>query len=104
MPSIECHGSVPVGSIEKFDRQKNEWVIVTNFPCERRGMCATAVDTRIFIFGGRCKDEDLFNFDVYNTKENTWLSVKTPSTDRSMPEDCLYGQSISLSAVPENKL
>eukprot|EP01039_Chlorochromonas_danica_P004022 gene4022-4397_t len=65
-----------VGSIEKFDEQKQSWVFVTFFlEPRRRAHCAIAVfGSKIFIFGGVHGENIWKSWDFYDVRGCYWAS------------------------------
>jgi hypothetical protein len=66
-----------ISSIERFDLTKPGWVYVTFFhEPRRRAKCAiTAVDHKIYVFGGSTDGGNtLSSWDYYNTRTKVWAS------------------------------
>jgi hypothetical protein len=66
-----------ISSIERFDLTKPGWVYVTFFhEPRRRAKCAiTAVDHKIYVFGGSTDGGNtLSSWDFYNTRTKVWAS------------------------------
>lgn len=65
-----------VGSIERYDIQKEAWMFVTFFPQPRRRVrCAIAAyGSRIYVFGGSDGPLVLSSWDYYDTRDRYWAS------------------------------
>ena len=96
MPRGQCVKII--GTIERYDSAKGEFVEVATFPHQRKGFSGAALpnDDNIYCFGGREDDTDLTTWDAYNVATNKWKSEQQ-SNDLDMPfMDSLYGRAISM--------
>lgn len=89
-PTFDYEGGPLKGTIEYFDRKKNQWIFITQFPTERRGVSACVVGNVIYVFGGSSGDVDLLTWDAFDLEKSIWLS--SDGETRAMPFDCTYGR------------
>jgi hypothetical protein len=101
-----------VGSIEKFDLIKQDWVFVTFFLEPRRRVhCAIAAfQSKIFLFGGVYGNNIWTSWDYYDVRRHYWASQaqQNLSNDLSMPyrpseEDLAYLQKVNLLSLGQRR-
>ncbi|HKI99686.1 MAG TPA: kelch repeat-containing protein [bacterium] len=65
----------PLGSVERFDPQRNVWEPVAPLPVPRSEASAAVLGGRIYAIGGTHRDDLLNRVDVYDPARNSWGSA-----------------------------
>lgn len=66
-----------------YQKESNEWKIITTFPSNRVGYSSCAVSSNIYIFGGDLSPQN--TWDCYDIVADTWLSEVNLKSKRDMP-------------------
>lgn len=85
-----------IRTIERFNNTENRWKFVTTFKSSRRGFSTSAVNEKIFVFGGiNSQFNEDRTWDAYNTDSGSWDSDVLSAESRRMPRIDPWGQAVS---------
>lgn len=103
---VDIENKQAIRTIERLNKDQNEWELVTSFIDERRGFSTCAIENKIYIFGGcsaECGNDNYEQetWDCYDVLKGEWES-QVMGHYRKMPIIDTWGQAVHIPTIDIN--